>query len=222
MGPLDLSARLAVAAALGAALGFEREMRRHPAGARTHALVAVGAALFTVAGAYGFGDTGRAGDPSRVAAQVVSGIGFLGAGAILRQGLSVRGLNTAATLWLSAALGVAVGAGMFLAAFVAASVTLVVLVGVRLVSRWVVHQGRHLLLIEYERGHGTLGPLLRELEHCHGTVSHLHLEDDGDGPGIRRAELEVVCRDDQLFSRFVHEIAIRPEVVSVSCQDSSG
>jgi putative Mg2+ transporter-C (MgtC) family protein len=222
MEALDLVARLAAAAVLGAALGLEREMRRHPAGARTHALVAVGAALFTVAGAYGFGDTGRAGDPSRIAAQVVSGIGFLGAGAILRQGLSVRGLNTAATLWLSAALGVAVGAGMFLAAAVAVGVTLVVLVGVRLVSRRVMHPGRHLLLIEYERGHGTLGPLLRELERCHGTVSQLHLEDDLDGPGIRRAELEVVCRDDHLFSEFVGRIASRPEVVSVSRQDTSG
>src|SRR3954451_23793087 len=92
-------------------LGLEREVRGHPAGARTHALVAVGAVLFTIAGAYGFGDVphGPTVDPARVAAQVASGVGFLGAGAIMRQGFGVRGLTTAATLWLAAAIGVTAG-----------------------------------------------------------------------------------------------------------------
>src|SRR3954465_2370770 len=103
-----------IAAAL---LGLEREVRGDPAGSRTHALVAVGAALFTIAGAYGFSDVPRGPniDPARVAAQVASGVGFLGAGAILRQGFGVRGLTTAATLWLAAAIGVASGAGAYAA-----------------------------------------------------------------------------------------------------------
>jgi putative Mg2+ transporter-C (MgtC) family protein len=116
--------RLGVAAALGAAIGVERELRDREAGLRTHMLVALGAALFTVVSAFGFADVlGRSDpnavarlDPSRIAAQVVSGIGFLGAGAIIRQGFSVRGLTTAASLWIVAAIGMAAGAGMYAAA----------------------------------------------------------------------------------------------------------
>ena len=104
--------RLCVAAALGGAIGLERELRERQAGLRTHLLVSVGSALFTLVSAYGFSDfsaAGRSVDPTRIAAQIVTGIGFLGAGAIIRQGLSVRGLTTAATLWLVAAIGMACG-----------------------------------------------------------------------------------------------------------------
>lgn len=108
----DLAVRLIVAAAFGAAVGFERELHGHPAGMRTHLLVSLGSALFTVLSAYGF-DPAQSGpiDPTRIAAQIVSGIGFLGAGAILKDGLSIRGLTTAASLWATAAIGLAAGAG---------------------------------------------------------------------------------------------------------------
>jgi uncharacterized membrane protein YhiD involved in acid resistance len=102
--------RLALAAALGGLIGLERELREQEAGVRTHLLVGVGSALFTIAGAYGFHDFLVSGgnvvrtDPTRIAAQIVTGIGFLGAGAIIRQGLAVRGLTTAATLLVVAAL----------------------------------------------------------------------------------------------------------------------
>jgi len=105
--------RLLVAAALSGAIGVERELRERAAGLRTHMLVGVGAALFTLVSAYAWGDfvfdrsRGTAFDPTRIAAQIVTGIGFLGAGAILRQGLSVRGLTTAAGLWVAAAIGMA-------------------------------------------------------------------------------------------------------------------
>src|SRR5438093_1181370 len=114
--------RLALAAALGAAVGLERELREREAGLRTHLLVSLGSALFTIASAYGFreffvsnGALVRT-DPTRIAAQIVTGIGFLGAGAIIRQGLSVRGLTTAATLWVVAAIGLTAGAGYYSAA----------------------------------------------------------------------------------------------------------
>src|SRR3954463_11629043 len=109
--------RLALAAALGGAIGFERELRDREAGFRTHMLVCVGSALFTIVSAYGFSDFLTSGDqviradPTRIAAQIVTGIGFLGAGAIIRQGVSIRGLTTAATLWVAAAIGMASGAG---------------------------------------------------------------------------------------------------------------
>jgi len=107
---LDLLARLVAAAIVGAAVGVEREIHGHPAGLRTHLLVSVGSAVFTILSFHGFqGMGGAAIDPTRVAAQVVSGIGFLGAGAIIKEGFSIRGLTTAASLWGTAALGMAAG-----------------------------------------------------------------------------------------------------------------
>jgi putative Mg2+ transporter-C (MgtC) family protein len=124
---LDLSIRLVIAAALGLAVGFEREIHGHPAGLRTHMLVAVGSALFTVLSAYGFGvgSTAAPIDPTRIAAQIVSGIGFLGAGAILKDGVVVRGLTTAASLWATSAVGMAAGAGEHIIAAVSTAVILV-------------------------------------------------------------------------------------------------
>lgn len=117
-------ARIAIATALGAFVGFERERVGKPAGIRTHGIVALGAALFTVVSIYGFG--GKT-DPARIAAQVVTGVGFLGAGTILHLRGSVRGLTTAATLWVTAAIGVAVGAGMILMSIETAALAWVLL-----------------------------------------------------------------------------------------------
>jgi putative Mg2+ transporter-C (MgtC) family protein len=124
---VDLSVRLVVAAALGLAIGFEREIHGHPAGLRTHMLVALGSALFTVLSIEGFlGEDGAAPvDPTRIAAQIVSGIGFLGAGAILKDGIVIRGLTTAASLWATSAVGMAAGASEYVIAIVAAAVILV-------------------------------------------------------------------------------------------------
>jgi putative Mg2+ transporter-C (MgtC) family protein len=124
-------ARLAIAAVLAGAIGIERELREQEAGLRTHMLVCVGATAFMIVGVYGWSDfqlsnnIGVVVDPSRVASYVVSGIGFLGAGAIIRHGINVRGLTTAASLWVVAAIGVAVGVGMY---GVAVGVTLLVIV----------------------------------------------------------------------------------------------
>jgi putative Mg2+ transporter-C (MgtC) family protein len=116
MNTVEMMLRTAAGLGFGAVIGIERQWRARMAGLRTNALVATGAALFVLLSAYGF-DAGPQGgmrfDPTRVAAQIVSGIGFLGAGVILRDGLNVRGLNTAATLWCSAAVGALAGAGMY-------------------------------------------------------------------------------------------------------------
>jgi putative Mg2+ transporter-C (MgtC) family protein len=125
---LDLSVRLIVATALGLAVGFEREIHGHPAGLRTHMLVASGSALFTVLSAYGFAGEPNAAvtvDPTRIAAQIVSGIGFLGAGAILKDGIVIRGLTTAASLWATAAVGMAAGTGEYIIGGVATATILV-------------------------------------------------------------------------------------------------
>jgi putative Mg2+ transporter-C (MgtC) family protein len=132
-----LLGRLALAALLGGVVGAERELADQPAGLRTHMLLTIGACLFTLVSAYGFGGPA---DPSRLAAQIVTGIGFLGGGAILRHGLNVRGLTTAASIWATASLGVAVGAGRYLLAAGATVLVVVTLFGLRaardLLRRW--------------------------------------------------------------------------------------
>jgi putative Mg2+ transporter-C (MgtC) family protein len=128
----EVAGRLGLAAVMCGAVGLERELRGSAAGLRTHMLVGVGAALFTVAGAYEVPT-----DPTRVAAQVVTGIGFLGAGVIFTQRGSVRGLTTAASLWLTAAIGLAAGLGAYVALAAAVAVGLAVLGPLRLVElRW--------------------------------------------------------------------------------------
>lgn len=140
VGWAEVALRLALAAVLGGAVGAEREIRDREAGFRTHLLVALGAALFTLVSAFAWTDwsfSNRSGlvfDPTRIAAQVVSGIGFLGAGAIIRQGLTVRGLTTAATLWAVAAIGMAAGVGYYWAAVATTVLVLVTLWPLRVVS----------------------------------------------------------------------------------------
>lgn len=184
--------RLAVAAALGGAIGFERELREREAGLRTHMLVSVGSALFTIVSAYGFtefltsGEATVRADPTRIAAQIVTGIGFLGAGAIIRMGLSVRGLTTAATLWLVAAIGLAAGAGYYSAAAIATALALLFLWPLRIAAyRALVlvrpEEGR--LAVDLEEG-ATAAPVLAELEELGAEVETLELHDTPEGRSL--------------------------------------
>ena len=127
------AARAAAALVLGAAVGLERQWRQRTAGLRTNALVALGAALFELFAVLLSGARGV--DPTRIAAYVVSGIGFLGAGVILRDGIHVRGINTAATIWCSAAVGVLAGAGYIPAAAIAAALILTAHLALRPVAQ---------------------------------------------------------------------------------------
>ncbi|MFC5430508.1 MgtC/SapB family protein [Paraburkholderia denitrificans] len=169
IGNFEILERLLMAAVLGSVVGFERERLNWAAGLRTHMLVSVGACLMMLVSAYGFadvlGEKNVALDPSRVAAQVVSGIGFLGAGSILLRGEVVRGLTTAASLWSVAGVGLAVGGGMYTAAIGATVIILAILAGLKpLERRFIsVRQQRNVQLL-VERGsvsldtvHHTLG-----------------------------------------------------------------
>jgi putative Mg2+ transporter-C (MgtC) family protein len=127
---LDWSLRLVVAAVLSGLVGFEREAQQKAAGLRTHMLVGFGAALFTLVGAHAFPDS----DTSRVAAQVVTGVGFLGAGAIFRTGSTVSGLTTAAGLWAVAAIGMTAGVGLVGGAVVATAITFAILYGLGVIE----------------------------------------------------------------------------------------
>jgi len=143
---LELLARLLLAAVLGGAIGAERELNDQPAGLRTHMLLTIGACLFTLVSAYGFG--GRT-DPSRIAAQIVTGIGFLGGGAIVRHGLTVKGVTTAASIWATASVGVAIGAGSYVLGTGGAVLVVGTLFGLRradvVLQRWGVSREEYLI-----------------------------------------------------------------------------
>jgi putative Mg2+ transporter-C (MgtC) family protein len=185
---VEVLVRVALAGALGGAIGAERELRERGAGLRTHMLVSVGAALFTLVSAYGWADftfsqrSGVTFDPTRIAAQIVSGIGFLGAGAIIRQGLSVRGLTTAATLWVVAAIGMASGAGYYSAAAITTAVVLVALWPLRVAARRLfgrvrAETGR---LVVDVRGGESGTPVLDVLEQADVKVLRLEFDQEGD------------------------------------------
>jgi putative Mg2+ transporter-C (MgtC) family protein len=122
---IEMIQRLLLAAVLGAAVGLERELRQKSAGLRTNTLIAVGSALFTLMSIELA--EGTTADGTRIAAQIVSGVGFLGAGAIMRTGSGIQGLTTAATVWVNAAIGLAAGGGKYHLALIATGVTLLVL-----------------------------------------------------------------------------------------------
>jgi putative Mg2+ transporter-C (MgtC) family protein len=134
LSDLELAQRLLLAAVLGGALGLEREWRNKDAGLRTNILIAIGAALFTL---MSIELSGGRGDPGRVAAQVVTGIGFLGAGAIMRTDAGIQGLTTAATIWVNAAVGVAAGGGSYHLAVIATGVTLITLLVLQPIEKYI-------------------------------------------------------------------------------------
>jgi putative Mg2+ transporter-C (MgtC) family protein len=212
--------RLALAAVLGGLIGVERELREREAGLRTHLLVAVGSALFTIVGAYGFHDFIESGeavvrtDPTRISAQIVTGIGFLGAGAIIRQGLSVRGLTTAATLWVVAAVGLAAGAGYYSGAVITTAVVLIALwplriIAYRLLVRYRPEDGR--LLVELPAGHAH-GEVIDEVERAGARIDSIEVSQEGDR---RRLQLDLVLPRDLQPQRVVARIADVPDVADV-------
>jgi putative Mg2+ transporter-C (MgtC) family protein len=216
--------RLALAAVLGGLIGIEREIREREAGLRTHLLVSVGSALFTIVSAYGFSAflaSGQAvvrADPTRIAAQIVTGIGFLGAGAIIRQGLSVRGLTTAATLWVVAAIGMAAGAGYYSAAFITTALVILSLWPLRIaaykmLSRFRAEEGR--LLVELHAGAST-GAVIDEVEATGARIETIEVSQEGDR---RRLELDVELTKDLRTPAVVARIADVEDVVEVRWSD---
>ena len=215
----EAALRLALAAGLGGAIGLERELREREAGLRTHMLVSVGAALFTLVSAYAWRDfhfSNRAGvvfDPTRIAAQVVTGIGFLGAGAIIRQGVSVRGLTTAATLWVVAAIGLASGAGYYSAAVVATVLVLFSLWPLRratwaLVER--VRPGEQRLFVDLRPGAGAAA-ILAAVEDVSAQVQSFEVDDDED---VRHLRLDIRAPE-RGRARLAERLSALDEVVRV-------
>ena len=170
---VDALVKLLVTTLLSGIIGFEREHSHRPAGFRTHILVAVGSALVMLTSVYVFEHMGMTGDVTRMSAQVLSGIGFLGAGTILREGFSVKGLTTAASLWAVACVGIAVGAGFYAGAFVA---TLVIYLTLNSLKRFIVRGSAGKLLFVEIKDVGTQIPLItKTIKQCGGTIHSMEV-----------------------------------------------
>jgi len=224
-------ARLGAGVGLGAAIGIERQYRARMAGLRTNALVAVGATLFVLLSAHGFDGVPGAGsaDPTRVAAQIVSGIGFLGAGVIMRDGLNVRGLNTAATLWCAAAVGALAGAGLFEVAAIGTAVVLAANILLRKAGRAV---DRHPQAGDEVTTYYTFLAVAKDEAEAHvrallvqslsrtdfqllGVSSVNSPSAPNEGYVEVRAELVADNRDDKQMELAVSRLSLEPQVTSV-------
>ena len=169
ISPFNILLKICLATALGAIVGIERERSERAAGLRTHALVALGAAVFMLTSAFGFKDvlgTPAVGlDPSRVAAQIVTGIGFLGAGAIIFQNEMVRGLTTAASIWVVAAIGMAAAGGMYVLAVSSTALTLIVLAILKTVeTHWFKDRRSSVLSLQIDPNAISLAQIRTEIE----------------------------------------------------------
>lgn len=172
---LEVVIRLLLAAIVGGLVGLERELNNRPAGLRTHILVTVGSALVMLVSKYGFLEVNNS-DPARLAAQVVSGIGFLGAGTIIMQGNTVHGLTTAASLWTSACIGLALGAGYYIGGIAGAVIVLFTLVILRFVERSVVtRRYRTLTVIASERP-GLIGEIGNTFARYSIIIKHVNIK----------------------------------------------
>jgi len=223
-------AGILTALCLGMVIGVERQWRSHPAGLRTNTLVALGAALFVSVSGLVI-DTGS---PTRIASYVVSGLGFLGGGVILRDGMTVKGLNTAATLWCSGAVGTLAGSGFPLEAIAGTLAVLGVNLGLRPVVRWIDSRQRtaaandvdiyYRLRIECESPHD--GPVRQILLRHIGATSKLTLqglstEDLDGGKRVVLAEIYSSQKNDRALEDIVARVSIEPDVSAVSWRHST-
>jgi len=186
--------RILLATLLCGMIGFERELKKHSAGFRTHILVGVGACLMMLLSIYGFQsyitqyETIRF-DPARIPSYVISGIGFLGAGTIIVHGMTIRGLTTAASIWTVAGIGLVVGAGMYPLAILA---TLVVLISLIVLNSWekVFTKKKEDALIQFEiKKEGKLQDILNLFENYSVSINRLEIEKNEDGE--RKAYVEI-------------------------------
>ncbi|MBC7461186.1 MAG: MgtC/SapB family protein [Thermoleophilia bacterium] len=231
LSEVELFLRLALAVALGGLIGVEREWRDRTAGLRTHILVCLGSAAFTIVSAYGFREwavdvssTTRpniSSDPTRIAAQIVTGIGFLGAGAIFRSDDGVRGLTTAASLWIMAAIGLAVGAGYYELAIEATVLILLVLIGLRQVSHRISrsNRGEQVPLEILVTGATAIGSVLDAIAHVSGGVSNFTVSTPKRGHPGRRLTFDLTLPVDSAISDVVGRLALLDGVDSISASE---
>ncbi|MEW6107394.1 MAG: MgtC/SapB family protein, partial [Bacillota bacterium] len=174
----EMVLRLVLAVVFGGLIGLERESHKRPAGFRTHILVCVGSALVMMISQYAFVGFTRViqYDPGRIAAQVVSGIGFLGAGTILREGATIKGLTTAASLWVVAGIGLAVGTGFYLAGAMTTGIVVVVLIALDRFERRFIYTKRDTLFVQMQDRPGQLGAIATVLGKYGVSIKDVEME----------------------------------------------
>lgn len=193
----EILLRIILAAIFGGLIGMEREANNRPAGLRTHVLVSVGSALIMLVSIDGFFDAAsglRVGDPARLAAQVVSGVGFLGAGTILRTGGKISGLTTAASLWVSAGIGLAIGNGYYLGGIVTVTVVLATLMSLRTFERRLFKSSYKTLEIAARDRTGLIGEIglmLGEFDIGIRGISILEIDESDNNNNILTASFKV-------------------------------
>lgn len=201
----EMLLRLVVATVLGGTIGYQRERMEKPAGFRTHTLVALGSSLMMLVSVYPF--LGRSADPSRIAAGVITGMGFLGAGTIIRQGSIVRGLTTAASLWIASGIGLAVGVGYYFAALVTTLLVFTVLTVLKKVEIGLVApRGLRTLLVTTADKPGQIGKIGSALGHLRVDIRHIELEVSA---GLEEALVKLVVKipEDVEEFRVIEEVA---------------
>ena len=221
---LDFTIRLTVAFLLGSVIGLERQWRQRMAGLRTNTLVCVGAALFVMLSTMTPGDS----SPTRIAAQVVSGIGFLGGGVILKEGATIRGLNTAATLWCAAAIGTFSGSGLILEAFIGAVAILIANILLRPLGYKINQQPlkgtevqlcyRCSVVCRSQHEAHVRALLLQVVNNGTMGLRSLHSEDLEETPDRVEVEADLVTQDrnDAFLEQIVSRLSLEPEVSAVS------
>lgn len=184
---LEIAAKIGLAALLAGIVGAEREWTGKWAGLRTHMLIAVGSAFLTHVSIHVgplFAEGSNAWDPGRIAAQIVSGIGFIGAGTIIRSRGAVHGLTTAAGLWVASAIGIAVGAGLYAESTLVSIVLFLILTGLRPVERWLLRGKRRTLVLQIASGQKPSG-LLEFLEREEIQIEDLSFSEEADSVRLR-------------------------------------
>jgi len=224
----EMVIRVLVAVALGGAIGVERELDAQPAGFRTHVLIALGAALFGLVSIQGFtmfadprADTNVNIDVTRVASQVVVGVGFLGGGAILKWGASVRGLTTAASIWVVAAIGLAVGLGYFSAGVTVTVAVLVSLVALRQLRRRLRRWAKRseTVVVRLRAGNDAAEVIGALEDHPDIAVRSLRIEGSGDDDHGTEVEAQIKTERGVALGEMLSQLARRPDVAAIEIED---
>lgn len=213
---LEVTLRLVVALILGGLIGLERESHGRPAGFRTHIIVAVSSTLIMIVSAYGFVQLGDIGsyEPGRIAAQVVSGIGFLGAGTIMREGANIRGLTTAASLWSVAGIGLSVGIGLYYPAIIA---TVIVVLTLIFLNRIELGNDAKIIRIITRDKPGQLAEIYGIFAQFDFSITHINLHNDSSGNS--NIELTVCCPQDKQIALLFKELTTNiSEITSVTLE----
>ena len=217
----EIAVRLTLALVFGGLIGLEREAYGRPAGFRTHILVSVGSALVMIISVYGlasikFAHTRPSYDATRIAAQVVSGIGFLGAGTIMREGSSVRGLTTAASLWVVAGIGLAVGVGAIIPAYITTVLVLITLLVLSRVERSFLSTKRHVIVVEISDRPGQPGAIGLVLGRHNINIHDVKLDQDA-RPALLEMSVSLPSKVDRIA--VLEEISTIDGVLSVRSKD---